>query len=58
MKVNRWTDEQLIFLKENHAEMTGLEISKVLGRSVDSVRRKASELGLKKTRKRSEEHTV
>ena len=55
MKVNRWTDEQLIFLKENHAELTGLEISKVLGRSVDSVRGKASELGLKKTRKWTKE---
>lgn len=44
----KWTEDELIFLKNNYFNMTSEEISKVLGRNVNSINAKKDELGLLK----------
>jgi len=51
-RMPRWKDEELDFLRENHAVKPNLEIARRLGRSVKSVVSKAQHLGLKKSHDR------
>lgn len=43
-----WTNEEVIFLKENYKEKTYEEIASLLGRTKSSIERKLSNLGLSK----------
>lgn len=47
-KAYHYTEEEVEFLQENWTSMTDEDIAEELGRSVESVRRKRDELGLKK----------
>ena len=43
-----WTNEEVIFLKENYRDKTYEEIASLLGRTKSSIERKLSNLGLSK----------
>jgi len=48
LREDRWTEEEIEFLKENYNKMLYRDIAKILGRTVNSVRSKALKLGLTK----------
>jgi len=48
MKHSVWTDEDILFLKNNHYFKNNREIAKILDKSFDSVARKINKLELKK----------
>lgn len=45
-----WTDEEVIFLKENYFGTLNAEIAIELSRSIASIQRKANDLGLRKSK--------
>jgi hypothetical protein len=50
MNKNRWTEEEVSFLKNNHQNMSCFDIAKKLGRTNKSVQHKYNQLGLTKRR--------
>ena len=54
-RMPRWTDEELVMLRECYARTPNLEIAQRLGRSVKSVVSKAHHMGLKKELERLQE---
>lgn len=49
--MKRWTSEDEDYLKHNYKNMTNKELSKSLGRSVESITKKKNKLGLRKVKK-------
>jgi hypothetical protein len=50
---NRWTESQIMFLKDNHEKMKDEQIAEVLGRTLKAVRLKRARLNLPKASGRS-----
>ena len=47
----RWTDDEIVRLREIYADRDNLAVARMLGRTVTSVANKANQLGLKKSRR-------
>jgi len=58
MNKKEWSQDELVFMKENYHIKTNDEISKILNRTKSSVKMKAIRLGLKKPEKRVYDETV
>jgi hypothetical protein len=52
-KKNRWTEAQLMFLRDNHEKLKDEQIAEILGRTLKAVRLKRARLLLKKASGRS-----
>lgn len=48
MKIEKWTQDEILFLKENHSFKSNKEIATFLGKSHNSLTYKVKTLGLKK----------
>lgn len=50
MKNTSWTNDEIIFLKENYSHMTNAEMAKILDRTKTAVDLKLNKLGIKKSK--------